>query len=174
MASQEVGNAEPGTASAGGPPARQAEPEVVNSVYQRNDELQNHQKEKLQALGAVQILNGATVLVLGIFLASLQNIFHPFSQFFFISYTAYPLWGPIFFIVSGSLSVAAGRKPTRTLVQNAFGMCIASSAVALGLMSLMLILTLLELCISTSVSVMWCIESSCNSIEVISFPSNSV
>ncbi|XP_045642727.1 membrane-spanning 4-domains subfamily A member 3-like isoform X2 [Ursus americanus] len=192
MASQEVGNAEPGTASAGGPPARQAEPEVVNSVYQRNDELQNHQKEKLQALGAVQILNGATVLVLGIFLASLQNIFHPFSQFFFISYTAYPLWGPIF-------------------VQNAFGMCIASSAVALvgfvflsvnlavnkhsfkncessqsqdlcvyvgifsnGLMSLMLILTLLELCISTSVSVMWCIESSCNSIEVISFPSNSV
>uniref|UniRef100_A0A452UBT6 Membrane spanning 4-domains A3 n=1 Tax=Ursus maritimus TaxID=29073 RepID=A0A452UBT6_URSMA len=207
MASQEVGNAEPGTASAGGPPARQAEPEVVNSVYQRNDELQNHQKEKLQALGAVQILNGATVLVLGIFLASLQNIFHPFSQFFFISYTAYPLWGPIFFIVSGSLSVAAGRKPTRTLVQNAFGMCIASSAVALvgfvflsvnlavnkhsfkncessqsqdlcvyvgifsnGLMSLMLILTLLELFISTSVSVMWCIESSCNSIEVGLFP----
>lgn len=55
MASQEVGNAEPGMASAGGPPARQVEPEVVNSVYQRNDELQNHWKEKLQALGVCQL-----------------------------------------------------------------------------------------------------------------------
>ncbi|XP_047549334.1 membrane-spanning 4-domains subfamily A member 3-like [Lutra lutra] len=167
MASQGVGNEEPGIASAGGPPASQAEPEVINnSVYQPIDQLQNHLKEKLQAFG---------------------------------------------FIVSGSLSVAAGRKPTRALVQNTFGMNIASATVALvgfvflsvnlavnkqsfkncessqsqnlciyvgifsnGLMSLMLILTLLELCISISVSAMWCIESSRNSTEVISTPSNSV
>ncbi|XP_004417069.1 PREDICTED: membrane-spanning 4-domains subfamily A member 3 [Odobenus rosmarus divergens] len=142
MASQEVGNAEPGKASAGCPPASQAESELI---YQPTDELQNHQ-EKLQALG---------------------------------------------FIVSGSLSVAAGRKPTRVLVQITFGMSIASTALDLvgfvflsanlavnkqsfkscessqsqdlgifvgifsnGLMSLMLILTLLELCISISVSAM--------------------
>ncbi|XP_077914077.1 membrane-spanning 4-domains subfamily A member 3 isoform X3 [Halichoerus grypus] len=158
MASQEVGNAGPGKASAGSPPASQAESvSINNSVYQPIDELQNHWKEKLQALG---------------------------------------------FIVSGSLSVAAGRKPTRVLVQNNFGMSFASTAVALvglvflcinlavnkqsfrscessqsqdlcifvgifsnGLMSLMLILTLLELCISISVSAMWCIENSRNSIK---------
>uniref|UniRef100_A0A8C7BW66 Membrane spanning 4-domains A3 n=1 Tax=Neovison vison TaxID=452646 RepID=A0A8C7BW66_NEOVI len=166
MASQGVGNEEPGIASTGSPPARQAEPEVINnSVYQPIDGLQNHLKEKLQALG---------------------------------------------FIVSGSLSVATGRKPTRALVQNTFGMNIASATVALvgfvflsvnlavnkqsfkncesssqdlciyvgifsnGLMSVMLILTLLELCISISVSAMWCVKSSRNSTEVISTPSNSV
>ncbi|XP_006746840.1 membrane-spanning 4-domains subfamily A member 3 [Leptonychotes weddellii] len=212
MASQEVGNAGPGKASAGGPPASQAESVLINnSVYQLIDELQNHWKEKLQALGAIQILNGATILILGVFLGFLQNIFHLFRHFFFIFYTGYPLWGPIFFIVSGSLSVAAGRKPTRVLVENTFGMSIACTAVALvgfvllsinlavnkqssrscessqsqdlcifvgifsnGLMSLMLILTLLELCISISVSAMWYIESSRNSNKVISFPSNSV
>uniref|UniRef100_A0A8C7C2A3 Membrane spanning 4-domains A3 n=1 Tax=Neovison vison TaxID=452646 RepID=A0A8C7C2A3_NEOVI len=211
MASQGVGNEEPGIASTGSPPARQAEPEVINnSVYQPIDGLQNHLKEKLQALGAVQILSGAIILVLGVFLGSLRNIFHFFSLFFFIFYTAYPLWGPIFFIVSGSLSVATGRKPTRALVQNTFGMNIASATVALvgfvflsvnlavnkqsfkncesssqdlciyvgifsnGLMSVMLILTLLELCISISVSAMWCVKSSRNSTEVISTPSNSV
>ncbi|XP_032216210.1 membrane-spanning 4-domains subfamily A member 3-like [Mustela lutreola] len=212
MASQEVGNEEPRIASTGSPPASQAEPEVINnSVYQPIGELQNHLKEKLQAFGAVQILSGAIILVLGVFLGSLRNIFHFFSVFFFIFYTAYPLWGPIFFIVSGSLSVVTGRKPTRALVQNTFGMNIASATVALvgfvflsinlavnkqsfknceasqsqdlciyvgifsnGLMSVMLILTLLELCISISVSAMWCVESSRNSTEVISTPSNSV
>ncbi|XP_022363347.1 membrane-spanning 4-domains subfamily A member 3 [Enhydra lutris kenyoni] len=212
MASQGVGNEEPGIASAGDPPASQAEPEVINnSVYQPINELQNHLKEKLQAFGAVQILSGAIILVLGVFLGSLRNISHFFSLFFFIFYTAYPLWGPIFFIVSESLSVAAGRKPIRALVQNTFGMNIASATVALvgfvflsvnlavnkqsfkncessqsqelciyvgifsnGLMSLMLILTLLELCISISVSAMWCVENSRNSTEVISTPSNSV
>lgn len=47
-------------------------------------------------LQAVQILSGAIILVLGVFLGSLRNIFHFFSLFFFIFYTAYPLWGPIF------------------------------------------------------------------------------
>lgn len=40
-----------------------------------------------------------------------------------------------------------------------------------GLMSVMLILTLLELCISISVSAMWCVKSSRNSTEVGQFPS---
>ncbi|KAK2495279.1 hypothetical protein MC885_010547, partial [Smutsia gigantea] len=97
------------------------------------------------------------------------------------------------FMISGSLSVAAGRKPTKKLVENSFGMDIASVTIALvgfvlisinlvqdhkvlkicqflesadfclymstssnGLMSLMLILTLLEFCITISTSIMWC------------------
>ncbi|XP_029770609.1 membrane-spanning 4-domains subfamily A member 3 [Suricata suricatta] len=211
MASQGDDNADLGAASAGGTPVSQVEPGVMNnSVYQPIDGSHNHQREKLQALGAVRILNGATILALGVFLGcSLQSVFHPFWHFFFIFYTGYPLWGAIFFIISGSLSVAAGRKPTRMLMQNSFGVNIASMTIALvglvflsinlavnehffkecqysqslelcicmdilsnGLMSLMLILTLLELCISFSVSVMWC-TNSCNSREAISSPSNS-
>lgn len=56
MASQEVVNTELGTASAGGTPGSQVEPEVVNnSVYQSTDDRsQNYQKEELQALGVSQ------------------------------------------------------------------------------------------------------------------------
>ncbi|XP_027624776.1 membrane-spanning 4-domains subfamily A member 3 isoform X3 [Tupaia chinensis] len=167
MASQEVDNAELGTASAGGTPDSQEHPEGVNnSPYQPIEGSQDYQKAILQALG---------------------------------------------FISSGSLSIAAGRKPTRTLMQNSFGMNIASATIALvgivflsinlavnilslkscqssqspdlciymgsssnGLVSLMLILTLLELCITISVSAMWCKANCCDSRQAISSPHNSV
>ncbi|XP_077605017.1 membrane-spanning 4-domains subfamily A member 3-like [Crocuta crocuta] len=212
MASPGDDNAELGTASAGGTSVSQVEPEVVNNcVYRPLDGSQNHQREKLQVLGAIQILNGATILALGVFLGSLQSVFHSFRQFFFTFYTGYPLWGALFFIVSGSLSVAAGKKPTRMLVQNNFGMSFASTSIALvglvflaiqlavnkhslkecqssqsrdlcicmgilsnGLMSLMLILTLLGLFISLSVIALWCSENSRKRREAISSPSNSV
>ena len=52
MASRGDENAELEAASAGGTPASQVEPEVVNnSVYQPINGSQNQQKEKLQALG---------------------------------------------------------------------------------------------------------------------------
>ncbi|KAM5223988.1 LOW QUALITY PROTEIN: membrane-spanning 4-domains subfamily A member 3 [Hipposideros larvatus] len=202
MASQQVINAELGTASAGGSPQSQVEPQVVtNSVYQPSDRSQNYQKEELQALGAIQILNGAIILALGTFLGSLQtsHLFRHFS-FFFTFYTGYPICA-VFFISSGSTSVAAGRKPTRMLMQNSFGMNIASATIALvgfvflsinlavnslsfkscqsspspdlciymgasshGLVSLMLILTLLEL-ITISISAMWCKANCCHSRE---------
>ncbi|XP_027624775.1 membrane-spanning 4-domains subfamily A member 3 isoform X2 [Tupaia chinensis] len=179
MASQEVDNAELGTASAGGTPDSQEHPEGVNnSPYQPIEGSQDYQKAILQALGAIQVLNGAMILA---------------------------------FISSGSLSIAAGRKPTRTLMQNSFGMNIASATIALvgivflsinlavnilslkscqssqspdlciymgsssnGLVSLMLILTLLELCITISVSAMWCKANCCDSRQAISSPHNSV
>ncbi|XP_054581173.1 membrane-spanning 4-domains subfamily A member 3 isoform X2 [Eptesicus fuscus] len=200
MASQEVGKAELGTASAGSP----VEPELENnSVYQSTEISQNCQKGQLQALGVIQILNGVIILALGVFLGSLQNLSHLFRHFFFFTfYTGYPLWGAVFFIISGSISVAAGRKPTRKLMQNSFGMNIASATIALlgfiflsinlafnslsfkncqstlspdlciymgassnGLVSLMLILTLLELCITISVSALWCKANCCSSRE---------
>ncbi|XP_048215998.1 membrane-spanning 4-domains subfamily A member 3 isoform X2 [Perognathus longimembris pacificus] len=113
------------------------------------------------------------------------------------------------FISSGSLSVAAGRNPTRMLMQNSFGMNIASATIALvgtaflsvhlalnsqsfkgcqssqspdlciymgsssnGLVSLMLILTLLELAITITMSVMWCQGNFCDSREEVYPPSN--
>ncbi|XP_064347930.1 membrane-spanning 4-domains subfamily A member 3 [Camelus dromedarius] len=155
MASQEVDNAELGTASAGAP-GSQGEPEVVNnSVYRPIHKSQNYQEE-LQALG---------------------------------------------FIVSGVLSVIAGKKPTKEWIERSFGMNIASTTIALvglvflsmnlavnnpslkncqsfqppdlciykeassnGLVSIMLILTLLELCTASSISVKWC-KANCSPLR---------
>ncbi|XP_004683463.1 PREDICTED: membrane-spanning 4-domains subfamily A member 3 [Condylura cristata] len=216
MASQEVDSAELGTAPASafadGARGSHAAPQgAYEPPYQPADRPQEDQKGELQALGAVQILTGAMVLALGIVLGSLLDVFSLFKHYFFILYTAYPLWGAVLFICSGSLSVAAGRKPTRMLMQNSFGMNIASATIALvgiiflsinlavnvqalkncrfsssgglcvlmgnlsnGLLSVMLLLTVLELCVTLAVSAMWCKANSCNSREAISSPPNSV
>ncbi|XP_006899970.1 PREDICTED: membrane-spanning 4-domains subfamily A member 3 [Elephantulus edwardii] len=207
VTSQEVGNAEQGAASLGGAPRREREPEPENnSVYHLIDGLQKFRKgELLQTLGAIQILNGAVILALGIFLGSLQYASHLYRHFFFFTfYTGYPLWGAVFFIGSGSLSVAAERKNTRVAMQSSFGMNISSAVIALigiiflsinlafnnqslescgssqspdlctymgssstGLVSLMLILTLLELCVTISIIVMWC-KANCSKSREIS------
>ncbi|CAO2584764.1 Membrane-spanning 4-domains subfamily A member 3 [Lemmus lemmus] len=160
---------------------------------------------------ATQILNGILILALGVLLSCLQHLSHHFRQFFlFIFYTGYPFWGAVFFICSGSLTVAAARKPTRMLMQNSFGMNIASATIAFvgtaflsvhlalnsqalkgcqssqspdlciylgsssdGLVSLMLILTLLELAIAISISIMWCLGNVCGLREAVSSPPNS-
>ncbi|XP_006876538.1 PREDICTED: membrane-spanning 4-domains subfamily A member 3 [Chrysochloris asiatica] len=205
MASKEVDNAEVGGASIAGAPGREMEPgELNNSDYHPIDGSQNFMQGLLQALGAIQILNGAMILALGVFLGSLQYVTHLFRHiFFFTFYTGYPLWGAVFFIGSGSLSIAAGRKNTSMLMQNSFGMSIASATIAFvgivflsinlaynnkslnscqssqspdlciymcssstGLLSIMLILTLLELCITISISIMWCKANCCKSREV--------
>ncbi|EAW73863.1 membrane spanning 4-domains A3 [Homo sapiens] len=168
MASHEVDNAELGSASAHGTPGSEAGPEELNtSVYQPIDGSPDYQKAKLQVLG---------------------------------------------FCSSGTLSVVAGIKPTRTWIQNSFGMNIASATIALvgtaflslniavniqslrschsssespdlcnymgsisnGMVSLLLILTLLELCVTISTIAMWCNANCCNSREEISSPPNSV
>ncbi|XP_031240598.1 membrane-spanning 4-domains subfamily A member 3 [Mastomys coucha] len=182
------------------------------SVYQPLDESHHVQRGVLQALGAIQILNGILILALGIFLACLQHVSHHFRHFFFFTfYTGYPLWGPVFFISSGSLTVTAGRNPTRMRMQNSFGMNIASTTIAFvgtaflsvhlafntqafkncqssqspdvcmflgsssdGLVSLMLMLTLLELTMTIFLSAMWCLGNVCGSREAIILPPNSV
>ncbi|XP_037694914.1 membrane-spanning 4-domains subfamily A member 3-like [Choloepus didactylus] len=208
MASHEMGKA-----SAGGAPDSHVEPQLVNeNVCQPIDRSQNCRKGELQALGAIQILNGVMILALGVFLGSLLYLSHLFRHpFFFTFYTGYPLWGAVFFISSGSLSIAAGRTSRRKLIQNSCEVNISSATIAIvgiifllinlvinsmsfkscqlfqspdlciyvgstsmGLVSLMLILTLLELCINISIIVMWCKKNCCNSREAISSPPNSV
>ncbi|XP_059100120.1 LOW QUALITY PROTEIN: membrane-spanning 4-domains subfamily A member 3 [Peromyscus eremicus] len=207
MASQGLDNAGLGT-SAG----HVNQEETDGSGYQLLDGSRDVQRGALQALGAIQILNGILILALGVFLGCLQYLSHYFRHFFFFTfYTGYPFWGAVFFISSGSLTVASGRKPTRMLMQNSFGMNIASTIIAFvgtaflsvhlaintqafkscqssqspdlciylgstsnGLVSLMLILTLLELAITISISAMWCLGNVCGSREAISSPPNSV
>ncbi|GAB1302216.1 High affinity immunoglobulin epsilon receptor subunit beta [Apodemus speciosus] len=219
MASQEFHKTGLGISAGGASPGRHMKPEeTYGSVYQPLDESHHVQRGVLQALGAVQILNGALILALGIFLVCLQHLTHHFRHFFFFTfYTGYPLWGAVFgdamekFISSGSLTVAAGRNPTRKLMQNSFGMNVASTTIAFvgtaflsvhlafntqafkgcqssqlpdvciflgsssnGLVSLMLILTLLQLAMTISLSAMWCLGNVCGSREAITSPSNSV
>lgn len=214
MASQEFHNTGLGISAGGTSPGRHMKPEETHdSVYRPLDEIHHVQRGVLQALGAIQILNGILILALGIFLVCLKQLSHHFINFFFFTfYTGYPLWGAVFFITSGSLTIAAGRSPTRMLMQNSFGMNIASTMIAFvgtaflsvhlalntlafracrssqspdiciflgsssnGLVSLMLIFTLLELALTISLSVMWCLGNVCGLREEISSsPPNSV
>ncbi|XP_074257636.1 membrane-spanning 4-domains subfamily A member 3 isoform X4 [Saimiri boliviensis] len=120
MASHEVEDAELGSASAHGIPGIEPGPDGVNnSVYQPTDGSQDYQKGELQFLGAIHILNAAMILALGVFLGSLPYLFYFNRHFFFFTfYTGYPIWGAVFFCISGTLSVVAGRKPTRTRRQD--------------------------------------------------------
>uniref|UniRef100_G7PQ10 Uncharacterized protein n=2 Tax=Macaca fascicularis TaxID=9541 RepID=G7PQ10_MACFA len=213
MASHVVDNAELGSASAHGTPGSEAGPhQLNNSVYQPIDGSQDYQKGKLQVLGAIQILNAAMILALGVFLGSLQYLFHLQRHlFFFTFYTGYPFWGAAFFCSSGTLSVVAGRKPTRTWIRKSFEMNITSATIAVvgiaflsvnlavniqllnicqsstspdlcnymgstsnGMVSLLLILTSLELCVTISTFAMLCKANCCNSRVDISSPPNSV
>lgn len=207
MASHGFDNTGLGTSAGGTSPGSHKQEVTDGSANQLLDGPSDAQRGVLQALGAIQILNGMLILALGIFLGSLQYLFHLFRHvFFFTFYTGYPFWGAAFFISSGSLTVAAGRKPTIMLMQNSFGMNIASATIAIvgtvflcihlalntqefkicqsdlclslgsssnGLVSLMLILTLLELPVTIFISVMWCIGNVYGSREAISSPPKS-
>ncbi|XP_073665545.1 membrane-spanning 4-domains subfamily A member 3 [Tursiops truncatus] len=58
-------------------------------------------------LQAIQILNGAIILSLGVFMGSLQNLPHPSNYIFFlIVYTGYQIWSAISVSIQISLTVA--------------------------------------------------------------------
>ncbi|XP_070239227.1 membrane-spanning 4-domains subfamily A member 3 [Bos mutus] len=193
MASQEADPTELPAACAGEAPGSLGEAAAEDSsAYRPIGRSQNH-PEVLRALGAVQILNGAVILALGGCMHALQNLSQASNYFFLlIVSTGYPIWGAIFFIVSGILSTLAGKKPTKTLLETSMGLHTSSAVMALvgivflsmnlfandpllkgcqsswppdlciymeassnGLVSLMLILTLLELCIACSVVALW-------------------
>ncbi|XP_007954640.1 membrane-spanning 4-domains subfamily A member 3 [Orycteropus afer afer] len=131
---------------------------------------------------AIQILNGAMILALGVYLGSLQHLAHLFRHmFFFIFYTGYPLWGAVFmersFEMNVSSAVIAFVGIILLSVNLAFNnqafkncqysqssdLCTLMGASSTGLLSLMLILTWLELCITMSISAKWCKANCCKS-----------
>ncbi|XP_035380839.1 membrane-spanning 4-domains subfamily A member 8-like [Electrophorus electricus] len=64
-------------------------------------------KGEPKALGTIQIMIGLMTILFGIV------IVHHFT---FILYTGITFWGSLFYIVSGSLTVAASNKPHRCVV----------------------------------------------------------
>ncbi|XP_007668797.1 membrane-spanning 4-domains subfamily A member 6A-like [Ornithorhynchus anatinus] len=88
-------------------------------------------KEESRVLGVLQILIGLILLFLGGILASVSV--HPDLQ----PLLRYPFLGAMLFIISGSLSVAAERKPTKLLGQGSLGMnAISALAAATGFLIL--------------------------------------
>ncbi|KAI4875856.1 hypothetical protein NFI96_010291 [Prochilodus magdalenae] len=84
--------------------------------------LQIFLKSKPTALGTIQIMIGVVCFLMSVVL-SIGEI--PFSIYSGINY-----WGPIFYIISGSLTVAAEKKLTTCLVKGSLGMNIWSAIVA--------------------------------------------
>ncbi|XP_051047450.1 membrane-spanning 4-domains subfamily A member 4D [Phodopus roborovskii] len=148
-------------------------------------------KGEPKVLGVVQVMIGLINLSLGMIMKNKIHSFLPLSV-----YTWAPVWGSIMFILSGSLSIAAGARTTEDLVTSSLSLNTISSVVAaatsvisvisvvisasnylgeifVGIDVLMLILNTLEFCIAVSVSAFGCKASCCNSSEiVVILPSN--
>ncbi|XP_052045703.1 membrane-spanning 4-domains subfamily A member 8 [Apodemus sylvaticus] len=97
--------------------------------------------KKGQVLGAIQILIGLVHISLGsIMITNLYSNYVPISL-----YGGFPFWGGIWFIISGSLSVAAETQPNSScLLNGSVGLNIFSAVCsAVGIM-----LFITEICVS--------------------------
>ncbi|XP_066520181.1 membrane-spanning 4-domains subfamily A member 8-like [Hoplias malabaricus] len=127
-------------------------------------------KGEPKALGTVQIMIGITTLLFGIL--TTVNMF-PVS---FI--TGVTLWGPLFYITSGALSIAAGNTENLCLVKASLTLNVISSVVARiaiivmsvgislasGVSGVLLVFSLLEFIISICSSAFACKASCCPEI----------
>ncbi|XP_031245631.1 membrane-spanning 4-domains subfamily A member 6B-like isoform X2 [Mastomys coucha] len=107
--------------------------------HQWQDSLKKHLKAEIKVMAAIQIMCAVMVLVLGIILASVPSVPHFTSVFSVLLKSGYPFVGALFFIVSGILSIITDTKSTKTL----------------GVFSLMLISTLLELGLAVLTAMLW-------------------
>ncbi|ELR51139.1 membrane-spanning 4-domains subfamily A member 18 [Bos mutus] len=82
-------------------------------------------KDEVRTLGAIQILIGLT----HIFTAINPSLYHQYS---YPAISGYLVWGGIFFIISGSLSVEAEKDHSSCMVHGSIGMNVVSAIVSLA------------------------------------------
>ncbi|XP_041518079.1 membrane-spanning 4-domains subfamily A member 4D-like isoform X2 [Microtus oregoni] len=163
---------------------------VKSQLWKENAE--KFLKGKPKDLGVVQVLIALINLILGIIMMNGDQFFHPVLSAFLYA----PIWGSIMFIISGSLSIAAGMITTEVLVTTSLSFNTISSVVAAatsiisilsviisavefkhtiiiskpltrGIDALILILNVLEFCIAVSTSAFGCKAICCNTSEVV-------
>ncbi|PNI45059.1 LOW QUALITY PROTEIN: MS4A4E isoform 1 [Pan troglodytes] len=112
-------------------------------------------KRKPKVLGVVQIL--IALMSLSMRIKMIRVAFSYEERPIFV-YAGYTIWGSVMFIISGSLSVAAGIRTTKVL----------------GTDGMVLLLSVLEFCIAVSLSAFGCKVLCCSPSEfVLITPSNS-
>nr|XP_038957286.1 membrane-spanning 4-domains subfamily A member 6D isoform X3 [Rattus norvegicus] len=107
--------------------------------HQRQDSLKKHLKAEIKVMAAIQIMCSVMVLALGIILASVPSVPHFTSVFSVLLKSGYPFMGALFFAISGILSVITEKKMTKPL----------------GVFSLMLISSVLELGLAVLTTILW-------------------
>ncbi|XP_007092089.2 membrane-spanning 4-domains subfamily A member 4A-like [Panthera tigris] len=156
-------------------------------------------KGQPQVLGVAQILIGLIILCLGVTISPFP-LYDYDSQFCITTELRYHLWGPFSFFISGALSIAAGRKVTKGLIQGSLGMNTVSATVAgigiiviifeeiimydtvmwrfsyavafIGMLTGLLLLSLAEGCIALALSIFVC-RAACSVNKVVVFLPNN-
>ncbi|XP_068964176.1 membrane-spanning 4-domains subfamily A member 4A-like [Petaurus breviceps papuanus] len=96
--------------------------------YKSKAHLQKFLKGEPKVLGTVQIMIALMNFTLGMVIILIPLKTSVYENFLW--YTGYIFWGTAFFIISGSLSIAAENRATNTLVQSSLAMNVVSSVVA--------------------------------------------